>query len=284
MTILHEPAWAKLNLALDVGAKRPDGFHEMRMIMQTIALHDDVTLHLGTGRWWAHGPEHLPHDERNLALKAAKVFCEAAAIDPGGVEITLKKRIPSMAGLGGGSADAAAVLRALQRHYCAPLPGSQLLELAAVIGSDVPFCLQGGTQLAEGRGERLHPLPPLSDCIFVLCQPPFGSSTPALFRAIDDAPPSQRPDFEVLLAAIRDLKAFAPKMVNVFEPLLAREYPIINMLKENLLAHGALGAMLTGTGSVVFGLFTDAVKAASACAALQTLVPWAVCAGTVECT
>ena len=220
MITLREPAWAKINLALDVGAKRPDGFHDMRMIMQSISLRDDVELRIGAGRWWADGPENLPHDERNLALKAAQVYCRAAHIDPKGIELTLTKRIPSLAGLGGGSADAAAVLRALQRHYRAFDSQARLLELAAEIGSDVPFCLVGGTKLAEGRGERLSPLPSLPDCCIVLCQPSFGSSTPALFRAIDEAPPRLRPDFTYLAAQLQDLKRFAPAMVNVFELLL----------------------------------------------------------------
>lgn len=277
MIILQESAWAKLNLALDVGAQRPDGFHEMRMIMQSLSLHDDLSIHLGTGRWWVHGPASLPHDERNLALRAARAFSEAAGVDPDGVEIHLEKRIPSMAGLGGGSADAAAVLRALQRHYASPLSERQLLTLAASIGSDVPYCVQGGTRLAEGRGEILHVLPPMPDCHIVLCQPSFGCSTPALFRAVDASPPQKRPDFSALLETLHDLRSFAPQMVNVFEPILSREYPVIEELKQVLLSHGAMGAMLTGTGSVVFGLFSDAAAAERACAALRDMVPWAVC-------
>ncbi len=282
MTSLSAPAWAKINLALDVLGLRPDGFHDMRMLMQTISLHDEVTLLLGTGRWYAHGPEELPHDERNLALKAARVFCQASRIDPNGIELSLEKHIPSQAGLGGGSADAAAVLRVLQQFYEAPLSEEKLFELAAQIGSDVPFCLAGGTKLAEGRGEVLTGLPPMPECHIVLCQPGFGSSTPALFRAVDAAEPEYRPDFAYLTAHLHDLSAFAPAMVNVFEPLLAREYPIIHELKAVMLSHGALGAMLTGTGSVVFGLFDHKAQAETCRTALQTLVPWTALASPVD--
>jgi len=282
MTTLREPAWAKINLALDVGAKRPDGFHDMRMIMQTISLHDDVELRVGSGRWWADGPEGLPHDERNLALKAAIAFCRAAEIEPDGIEVSLTKRIPSLAGLGGGSADAAAVLRALNRHYQNMLSADKMLQVAAEVGSDVPFCLVGGTKLAEGRGEILSELPPMPDCCIVLCQPSFGSSTPALFRAIDEAPPTERPDFTFLTTNLHDLARFAPAMGNVFEPVLARDYPIIETLKHTMRENGALGAMLTGTGSVVFGLFDNASIAEAACDKLNAIVPWAVCATPIH--
>lgn len=271
---LCEPAYAKLNLALDVGALRPDGYHEMRMLMQTITLCDRVTVRLDAGRWWADGSNMLPHDERNLALRAARVFCRAADIPSDGMEITLEKQIPTCAGLGGGSADAAAVLRVLQRHYGSPLSHAALLDAAAQVGSDVPFCLVGGTMLAEGRGERLTALPALPPCEIVLCQPDFASPTPALFRALDAAPPTTRPDFPRLLAALGDLPAFAAAMENVFEPVLAAQHPQLGQIRRTLLDHGALGAMLTGTGSVMFGLFADHAAAERARAALARLTPW----------
>lgn len=271
---LCEPAYAKLNLALDVGALRPDGYHEMRMLMQTITLCDRVTIRLDAGRWWADGPDALPHDERNLALRAARVFCQAADIPSGGMEITLEKQIPTCAGLGGGSADAAAVLRALQRYYGSPLSRRALLDAAAQVGSDVPFCLVGGTMLAEGRGERLTAVPALPPCEIVLCQPDFASPTPALFRALDAAPPTTRPDFPRLLDALGDLPAFAAAMENVFEPVLAAQHPQLGQIRRTLLEHGALGAMLTGTGSVMFGLFADRAAAERARAALARLTPW----------
>lgn len=278
MTVLREPAWGKLNLALDVGALRPDGYHEMRMIMQTVTLCDQLTIQLDTGRWWVNGPDSLPHDERNLALRAARAFCEATQHTPDGVEITLDKQIPTCAGMGGGSADAAAVLRALQRHYGAPLSQSALLDVAAQVGSDVPFCLRGGTMLAEGRGEVLTPLPALPQCSIVLCKPEFSVSTPALFRALDAQPPVRRPDFDRLIGSLGDLPVFAAAMENVFEPLLAQQYPELYQIRDTLLENGALGAMLTGTGSVVFGIFDAPDAAEKARKAALALVPWAALA------
>lgn len=274
MNTVCELARAKLNLALDVGALRPDGYHEMRMLMQSITLCDRVILRLDAGRWWAGGSDALPHDERNLALRAARQFCRAAGISSSGIEITLEKHIPTCAGLGGGSADAAAVLRALQKYYEKPLSPQALLDTAAEIGSDVPFCLVGGTMLAEGRGERLRPIAPLPQCDIVLCQPDFASPTPALFRALDAAPPAVRPDFPRLMAALPDLPAFAGLMENVFEPLLTMQHPQLGQIRRTLLEHGALGAMLTGTGSVMFGLFNDPAAAERARAALAQQTPW----------
>ncbi len=282
MTELTERARAKLNLALDVGAMRADGYHEMRMLMQTITLCDDVRIRLGTGRWWADGMDTLPHDLKNLALKAADVFFQAAGIDPDGVEVTLTKRIPSCAGLAGGSADAAAVLRALQRHYRAPLPQRTLMDAAATVGSDVPFCLCGGTMLAEGRGERLTRLPPLPDCWAVVCKPDFPSSTPALFRALDEHPPVRRPALAQLLDCLPDLRQSGPLMENVFEPLLTADHPILGQIRQTLLDHGALAALMTGTGSAYFGLFDDPVRAELGRSAVLRLVPWAVLAHPCE--
>ena len=280
--LLRESAWAKINLALDVGALRPDGYHEVRMLMQTVSLCDQVTIRLDTGRWWADGGDALPHDTRNLALRAAEVFCHAVGFTPDGMDVTLEKHIPAGAGLGGGSADAAAVLRALQRHCGNPLTTEALLSLAAQVGSDVPFCLLGGTALAEGRGERLTPLEPLADCEIVLCKPDFFSSTPALYRALDACPPTAHPDLPDLTAKLQNVAAFGAGMYNVFEPLLTAEHPELANIRRTLLECGAAGAMLTGTGSAMFGLFTDADAAERAAAALRQFVPWVVRAKPVK--
>ena len=272
--LLREFAWAKINLALDVGALRQDGYHEVRMLMQTVSLCDQVTIRLDTGRWWADGGDALPHDTRNLALRAAEVFCHATGFTPDGMDITLEKHIPAGAGLGGGSADAAAVLRALQRHCNDPLTTDALLALAARVGSDVPFCLLGGTALAEGRGERLTPLQPLADCEIVLCKPDFFSSTPALYRALDGCPPTVHPDLPGLTAKLHNVAAFGAGMYNVFEPLLTAEHTELADIRRILMDCGAAGAMLTGTGSAMFGLFTDPDAAECAAAALRRVVPW----------
>ena len=163
MTTLYEGAFAKVNLTLDVLGKRADGYHDLQSVMQTVSIRDDVEIDVGTGKPWRLlcSVEGIPTDEKNLAWKAAKIYCDAMGKDPEGLEIRIVKRIPSGAGLGGGSADAAAVLRALNRHYGDPLSILALAELGAQVGSDVPFCVLCGTAMAEGRGERLRKLPGL---------------------------------------------------------------------------------------------------------------------------
>lgn len=154
MTTLYEGAFAKVNLTLDVLGKRPDGYHDLQSVMQTISIRDDVEIDVGTGKPWtlSCSAEGIPTDERNLAFKAARVFCDSTGKDPEGISIRITKRIPSGAGLGGGSADAAAVLRALNRHYGEPLSILALAELGSQVGSDVPFCTLTGTAMVEGRG------------------------------------------------------------------------------------------------------------------------------------
>ena len=178
------PAYAKLNLTLDILGKRPDGYHELRMVMQTVSLCDDVTVTLtdGTGVVCRVAGAELPCDERNLAVKAANAFCEALGYH-GGIDITLTKRIPSEAGMAGGSADAAAVLCVLRDLIAPTLTDERLEEIGARVGSDVPFCVRGGTQLAEGRGERLRKLPDMPECVFVVCKPEFSVDMPQLLRS-----------------------------------------------------------------------------------------------------
>jgi 4-diphosphocytidyl-2-C-methyl-D-erythritol kinase len=180
METLYESAYAKLNLTLDVLGKRPDGYHDLKSVMQTISIRDDIEIDIGTQKPWTLkcDKESIPTDERNLAWKAAKVYLDAVKKNPDGIEIRITKRIPSEAGMGGGSADAAAVLRALNRYYDYPLSVLALAELGASVGSDVPFCTLCGTAMVEGRGERLRKLPDLPDCVFVVCKPDFSVSTP----------------------------------------------------------------------------------------------------------
>ena len=188
MTTLLEPAFAKINLTLDVLGKRPDGYHDLKSIMQTISLRDDIRLEVGTREPWKLecDVEGIPCDETNLAWKAAKIYCDTLKKDPNGLNIHITKRIPVEAGLGGGSADAAAVLRALNRHFGVPLSIMALAELGAQVGSDVPFCVIGGTAMVEGRGERIRKLPAMPECIFVVVKPDFSVSTPELYRKLDE--------------------------------------------------------------------------------------------------
>ena len=189
-------AYAKLNLSLDVLDKRPDGYHEMKMVMQTVTLRDHISLETGTGRplEMRSNLGFLPADEHNLAAAAALALCRETGTDPGGLSIKLDKTIPVCAGMAGGSADAAAVLRGLNQVLGLDLSQARLEEIGALVGSDVPYCVGGGTALAEGRGEILTPLPSLPHCHVVLCKPAFSVSTPELFRALDGCRIRRRPD------------------------------------------------------------------------------------------
>lgn len=277
MITLIENAYAKLNLTLDVLGKRPDGYHDLRSVMQTVSACDVVKLELDTQRPWqlfCDRPQ-IPCDSRNLAWRAARVFFDAAKREPNGLTIHITKRIPSQAGMGGGSADAAAVLRALNRHYGQLFSVQELAELASAVGSDVPFCTVGGTVLVEGRGERLRALPALPDCLFVCCKPAFSASTPVLYRRLDDAQIARRPDHARMEDAILSgaLHTVADCICNVFEPLLLEQEPEIGQIKAVLLEHGALAAQMTGSGSVVFGIMPGVQEAEAACRSLQKSWP-----------
>ena len=268
MTV-REKAYAKLNISLDVCGRRPDGYHEMVMPMQTVSLCDELTLRFeGEGVRARSNLRYVPGDERNLAVRAAKRYLEAAGEPEPGLLIELNKRIPVGAGMGGGSADAAAVLRALNRLNGERLSREELTALAGEIGSDVAFCLLGGTMLATGRGEELSPLPPLPPCRIVIVKPGFSISTPELFRQLDRAPIRCHPDTAGLIAAMRegDLAGVCRRLYNVFEDVDDRRMRTIRQIKGGLLDGGALGAVMTGTGSAVFGLFSDA-EAAERCSA-----------------
>ena len=224
MTTLYEAAYAKVNLTLDVLGKREDGYHDLKSVMQTLSVRDDIEIDVGTGKDWCLkcDKEGIPCDERNLAWKAAKVYCDALCKDPEGLEIRITKRIPSQAGMGGGSADAAAVLRALNRHYGDPISILALAELGAQVGSDVPFCVVGGTCMCEGRGEKLRKLPDMPDCIFVVVKPEFSVSTPELYKKIDEVTIAKRPDHREKESALLsgDLLRVANNLHNVFDPVV----------------------------------------------------------------
>lgn len=262
MPFVDIKAYAKVNLTLDVLAQREDGFHEMRMIMQTVGLADHISIEVGTGRGLEMTSDlsFLPTGERNLAAAAALRLAEEAGIDYGGIALTLDKFIPVCAGLGGGSADAAAVLRALNRGLSLGLSTGRLEEIGALVGSDVPYCVRGGTALAEGKGEILTTLPPLPHCYVVLCKPGFSVSTPELFAKLDCGRIRCRPDTAGMIAALEsgDLRGVAQRMYNVFEDMLPeRRSAEIAALKNAMIQYGALGASMSGTGPTVFGLFDD---------------------------
>lgn len=258
MTTLYESAYAKLNLTLDILGKREDGYHDLKSVMQTVSLCDDIEIDVGTGKPWclSCGKDGIPCDERNLAWKAAKVYCEAVGKDPNGLAIRITKRIPSQAGMGGGSADAAAVLRALNAQDGYPLSLDALADLGARVGSDVPFCVVGGTCMCEGRGEKLRKLPDMPQCSIVVCKPGFPVSTPELFRQIDHEQITRRPDQTAMEAALTagDLEQVARYVFNVFDPVVAKDHPELDHIKSVCQHNGALTVQMTGSGSAVFAV------------------------------
>ena len=270
---ITEKAYAKLNISLDVTARRPDGYHDMLMLMQTISICDELTIQPERDGL-VHAVTSLPYvpgDKRNLAVRAALKFLELVDDGERGMKISLRKSIPVGAGMAGVSADAAAVRRALSRAYGEPLSARELCAAGEEVGSDVAFCLLGGTALASGRGEILQPLKALPPCAFVVCKPDFSISTPELFRKLDEAKLSCHPDTEGLLDALEkgDLDGLCRRMYNVFEDVPDRRMRTIRAAKGALLDCGALGALMTGTGSAVFGVFRDAAAAEKACETLK---------------
>ena len=277
MTTLYESAFAKLNLTLDVLDKREDGYHDLKSVMQTISIRDDVQIDIGTGEPWKLycTMEGIPTDETNLAWKAAKVFFETVKKDPDGLTIHITKRIPTQAGLGGGSADAAAVLRALNRHYDNPLSIFALAELGASIGSDVPFCTLCGTAMVEGRGERLRKLPDMPDCCFVVCKPNFSVSTPELYRKLDETVIGKRPDHQAMESALLagDLGRVAENIYNVFDPVVTQDHLELNYIKSIFNSYGSVAQQMTGSGSAVFGIVENFEYAAVICNMLKDNYP-----------
>ena len=269
-------AHAKLNLTLDVLGKRPDGYHDMRMIMQSIDLTDTLTLtECDSGELRVSSNLHfLPNGEKNLAAIAALRFWEARGEARRGLDIDIQKSIPVCAGMAGGSSDAAAVLRALNRMEGEPFTPIELARVGEAVGSDVPYCVLGGTALAEGRGEVLTALPALPACWVVVCKPEFSISTPELFGKIDSIRLRCRPDTEGAIAALRagDLGGVARRMYNVFEDVLPeRQRARVAQIKNVLIQCGALGATMSGTGPTAFGLFDDRARAEEAYAQLKQI-------------
>lgn len=267
-------AYAKLNLTLDILRKREDGYHDLQMVMQSIDLADTLTVTptVGPGAMQTN-LAYLPADGRNLAQLAAAGFREATGRG-GEVDIAIEKRIPVCAGLAGGSSDAAAVLRAMNELTGAGLEPMELARIGERVGSDVPYCVVGGTALAEGRGERLTPLPPLPHCYVAVCKPSFPISTPQLFSRVDVRKIVRRPDTAGLLAALEagDLTGVARRMYNVFENVLEpRRRAEIDAIKATLIDCGALGASMSGSGPTVFGLFAVHEEAGEACRRLEEL-------------
>lgn len=255
-------AYAKINLALDVLGKRRDGYHEVAMIMQGISLHDTVSLSIGEEIDVVTNIPSLAGDKTNLAYKAAALLRDRYAPNRG-VHIELVKNIPIAAGLAGGSSDAAAVLSGVNKLWDLQLTLSELLDLGAELGSDVPFCLTLGTMLATGRGEVLSPLPDLSKCCVVLAKPQVSVATAWVYRNYRPEKVKQHPDIQGMIASIkqRDLYSVVKYVANVLESVTIPVHPQIQQLKDLMKEHGALASLMSGSGPTVFGITPDVEQA-----------------------
>ena len=265
---------AKVNLTLLVSVRRGDGYHDVSTVMQTVDLGDTLTLTgEGRGLTLTCTDPAVPADDSNLVLRAARLFFAEAGLPVPDLHFRLEKRIPSQAGLGGGSSNAASALLALRTLYAPALSDEKLECMAARLGSDVPFFIRGGTMHCTGRGERIAPLPPLTAGWFVIVKPPEGFSTPAMYRRLDELPPEPaRPDGMTAALESGDIRAVAAALYNSFERAVPPD-SAVRAIENALRVHGALAAMLSGSGSAVFGLFDREDTARAAANALRARWP-----------
>lgn len=265
-------AMAKINLGLDVIRRREDGYHEVRMIMQTIRMYDTLEIRRKKtpGISLSVNLPYIPCDERNLVYKAAKLLMDEFQVEDG-LSIRLNKFIPVAAGMAGGSSDAAAAFVGVNRLFRLGLSARELMDRAVQVGADVPYCVMRGTALAEGIGEKLTPLPPLPDCHILIGKPGINVSTKTAYENLKLDENRKRPDIDGMIRDIGngDLYAMTGKMQNVFEPGIIREYPVIQEIKDLMTERGALKAMMSGSGPTVFGIFDSTEKLHAAAAALE---------------
>lgn len=267
-------ALAKINLGLDVLRRREDGYHEVKMIMQTIGLHDDLEIRKTKtpGIQVKTNLYYLPTNENNLVYKAAKLLMDEFQIQDG-VSIQLKKRIPVAAGMAGGSSDGAAVLWGINQMYGLGLSMQALMERGVRLGADVPYCIQRGTALAEGIGEKLSVLPPMPKCTILIAKPGISVSTKFVYENLhaNDLKPEQHPDVDSMIEAMRqkDLGLLCSRMGNVLETVTIPAYPVINEIKRTMMDNGAIGSMMSGSGPTVFGIFDSPSAAKQAVKAVR---------------
>lgn len=270
MKTTTEKAFAKINLYLDVTSTRPDGFHDIKSIMHAVTLADDLTFTLREGSCGGHtlrviGDESIPADSDNLVLRAVTAF-EARSPLGGSLDITLEKHIPSAAGLAGGSSDAAATLRALNRLSGNKLSDHELFEIASSLGSDVPFCLSENAAVCLGRGEKMESIPPLKNLYLVIVKPDESVSTPRAYRLLDEAYDlfrGEREDSGRKASFSSILSGNTEHLFNIFEEVIFPISPKAKMAKEMLVSLGASSALMSGSGSSVFGIFTSRDEALS---------------------
>jgi 4-diphosphocytidyl-2-C-methyl-D-erythritol kinase len=260
MDYIKLQARAKINITLDAVRKREDGYHDLRMIMQTVNLCDNIFIKRVAGNdiEMKCGTSWLPCDERNLMYRAAKALKEHCDIKSG-IYMELIKNIPIAAGLAGGSSDCAATLIGVNNLFELGLSNDELMAIGKSLGADVPYCIMRGTALAEGIGERLTALPAFPDCFILLAKPPISVSTAAVFGALDISALDTHPDTDKVISLIKsgDLRAVSQNMSNVLESVTIKQYPIIADIKSAMLKHGALGSIMSGSGPTVFGIFTS---------------------------
>lgn len=265
-------AFAKINLGLDVLGKREDGYHEVRMIMQTIRMYDqlDMRKSVEPGIHLTTNKKYIPVDENNLVWRAAKLMMDTCGIMEG-VSIHLHKVIPVAAGMAGGSSDAAATLVGMNRLFHCGLSKEKLMELCVQIGADVPYCVLRGTALAEGIGEKLTVLPPMPDCWILIGKPGISVSTKYVYTTLDLNTDTVHPDIDGMKKALEDgnLYGITERMGNVLQDVTIPAYPEVERIKEQMKALGAVNAMMSGSGPTVFGIFDNEEKAQKACQKLR---------------
>ncbi|WP_040192786.1 4-(cytidine 5'-diphospho)-2-C-methyl-D-erythritol kinase [Clostridium culturomicium] len=260
-------AYGKINIALDVIGKRDDGYHLLKMIMQTVNIYDELELKKSAkGIKITSNKSFVPTDNRNLVYKAIELFCNTYSVEKA-ISVHIEKNIPVEAGMAGGSTDAAAALRAMRDLYKPEISDKELMELGVKIGADVPYCIKGGTALCEGIGEVITELKPFKDKLLVVVKPNFGVSTIATYKGFKLSEVKQHPKVDELIEAMNrdDLKYVADNMMNLLELVTLKEHEEISRIKEFMCAEGALGSMMSGSGPTVFGFF-DSEEKANKCA------------------
>ena len=256
-------AYGKINLSLDVVGKREDGYHLLKMIMQSVDLYDSISFEkCNKGINISCNKPYIPTDDKNLVYKAAKLFMDTYDINEG-INMYIKKNIPVSAGMAGGSADAAAVFKALREVFKIDADDNELMNLGVKIGADVPYCIIGGTALCEGIGEIITPLKPFKNHVLVLVKPNFGVSTKEVYRNLDISKIFKHPNTEVLIKAMEEenLESVCSNMKNLLENVTLRKYPVLKRIKEDMIKMGAMGSMMSGSGPTIFAFFDDMLKA-----------------------
>lgn len=265
-------AYAKVNLGLDVIRRLPNGYHEVKMVMQSIGLCDELTLEKASeGIILTTDHPELSCGEDNLICKAAKLMFDTYHI-PGGIKIHLQKNIPIAAGMAGGSTDAAAVMKGISRLFDLEIPLERLMELGLSIGADVPYCILGGTALAEGVGEKLTPLTPAPDFYILIAKPEISVSTKYVYENLDLAGVARHPDIDGMVLSIESgsLQGILDRMGNVLESVTVSAYPVIDTLKRRIRELGAVNSLMSGSGPTVFGIFLSERAAEFACEQLKS--------------